>query len=87
MSAPERDDIAAHGDYYLMPLAEQIPQGERRLSVGCEFERRLSAEVDQKRQEWTERVRVMRSSAPDGQPDQRLHERLDYPRTVERRKR
>lgn len=95
-----RADIAANGDYYLMPLpwnseagnsmrewigrivegeqeASLLWNGKELLGAGYEFERRLSAMVDEQSVEWMERVQVVRSSAWARQQGADLQKRLD----------
>ena len=55
---------------------ELIWDGERLLGAGCEFERKLQAEVDGKTVDWTERVLVTRSRDLARQQAAQLEERL-----------
>jgi len=81
-----RADLAAYGDYYLMPLPLTGETGQppleplwdegHRLGEGYEFERHLSAEVGGEPVAWTERVQVVRSLALAQHQADQLEQRL-----------
>ena len=52
------------GQYTLRPIYKENAEGERKLlAEGYEFTRLVSAEIEGERQEWTERVLVVRSES------------------------